>query len=96
MTHGVNPAVKEVERSDAAAVLDRARTEPERSELRRRDHTVLPRGQFGQQNVGCAELGLTMRLNSAHPVHIGASTRETGAPRALRHTLNAQFVTNRD
>ena len=36
-----------------------------------------------------------MRLNSAHPAHDRASPRQTGAPRAFRHTLNAQFVTKR-
>ena len=95
MAHGVDPAVKEVETPDLEAILDRARTEAKFDELRERHHAVLPRRQFGQFRVGCAELGLTMRLNIAHPVYVGASRRQTGAPRALRHTLNAQFVTKR-
>jgi hypothetical protein len=47
------------------SVFDRARTEAERHELCVR-HAVLDRRQFGQFRVGCAELGLTMRLNAAH------------------------------
>jgi hypothetical protein len=49
--------------SDAAAVLDRARTETERDELRDGHHPMLPSRQLGQRNVGCGDLGLTMRLN---------------------------------
>jgi hypothetical protein len=86
MAHGVRPAVKEAEAPDAAAIVDRARTEAEGQELRVRDHAVLPGRPFGQFRVGCAELGLTMRLNIAHPVYVGASGRQTGAPRAFRHS----------
>ena len=56
MAHGVNPAVKEVETPDLEAILDRLPTETERAELAPRHHTMLPRGQFGQRNLGCAEL----------------------------------------
>jgi hypothetical protein len=42
VAHGVNPAVKEVETPDAAAILDRARTEAEVPELRDRHHAMLP------------------------------------------------------
>ena len=68
VAHSVNPAVKEVETTDAAAIRDRAGTKSELHELRTGDHAMLPSCQFGQQDVGCAELSLAMRLNSAHPV----------------------------
>ena len=84
-----------METPELAAILDRARAEAELRELRPRDDTMLPRGQFGQRNVGCAELGLTMSLNTAHPVYVGASGRPKGAPPPFRHTLNAPFVTKR-
>ena len=96
MPDRVDPAVKEVEAPGAAAVLDRARTQADLRELRPRDHTVLPGGQFGQFRVGCAALGLTMRLNTAHPVHDGASPPDERPAATLSAHLNAQFVTNRD
>ena len=85
VTHGVDPAVKEVQTSDANAVLDRARTEPELQQLRVRHHAMLPRRQFGQRDVGCGQLGLTMRLKRPHPAHNRASPPPNGAPRAFRH-----------
>jgi hypothetical protein len=56
VTHGVNPAVKEVETPDLEAILDRVPLEAERLQLAAGHHTVLPSGQFGQFRVGCAEL----------------------------------------
>jgi hypothetical protein len=53
VTHGVNPAVKEVETPDPAAIRDRVVIEPRPEELRERDHPVLPSSDFGDQNVGC-------------------------------------------
>jgi hypothetical protein len=44
--------VNEVETPDTAAMRDRARAEAELSELRPRDHAMLPRRQFGQRDVG--------------------------------------------
>jgi hypothetical protein len=87
--------VKEVQPPDLQAIPDRVPVEAERDELRPRDHTMLPSRHFGERNVGCAELSVIIPLNSAHPVYDRASGRKTGAPRAFRHTLNAQFVTNR-
>jgi hypothetical protein len=65
--------VKEVETPDLQAIRDGALIEAERQELQPRHHPVLPRRQFGQRNVGCAELTPIIRLNSAHPVYVGAS-----------------------
>jgi hypothetical protein len=56
---------------------------------------VLPRRRSGDQNVGCAEFVGIIATNTAHPVYVGASGRSKGAPRPLRYTLNAQFVTKR-
>ena len=68
------------------------RIEAKGEELREGDHAMLPRGQFGQRDVGCAELIPIIRLNSAHPAHNRASGRRNGAPRpfvtpqcAVRH-----------
>ena len=72
MTHGVHPPVKEMKTPDAAAVLDRARAEPERHELGSGHDAVLPRGQFGQP-ARCGHLGLTIRLTD--------HTRRTIAPK---------------
>jgi hypothetical protein len=95
VAQGVHPAVKEVETPDAAAVRDGVMVQTGREQLRERDDPMLPTGHSGERNVGCAEFMGIIAMNSAHPVHIGASGRQTGAPRAFRHTLNAQFVTNR-
>ena len=48
----------------------------------------------GDQNVGCAEFVGIIATNTAHPANNGPRTRRTREPRALRHTLKAQFVTN--
>ena len=53
MAHGVDPAVKEVEAPDAAAIRDRVVVEPRGEQLDDRDHPVLPSGDSGDQNVGC-------------------------------------------
>ena len=95
MAHGVDPAVKEMETPELAAILDHPRAEAEPHELGPRHDAMLQRCQFGQRNVGCADLGLTLSLNAAHPVYVGASGRPKGAPPPFRHTLNAQFVTKR-
>jgi hypothetical protein len=44
--------MKEVEPPDLAAVLDRARPDAQRRELRA-GHHVLPNRQSGDRNVGC-------------------------------------------
>jgi hypothetical protein len=55
---------------------------------------MLRSGQFGDQKVGCAAFVGIIAMNFVHPVYVGASGRLSGAPRAPRHTLSAQFVTN--
>ena len=95
MAHGVDPAVKEVETPDLQAIRDRARIETERQDLRPSDDTMLPRRQFSQRNVGCAMLTPIIRLNTAHPVYVGAPSGPNGTPPPFRHTLNAPFVTKR-
>jgi hypothetical protein len=45
--------MKEVETPDAAAIGDRVMVEPGREELEGRDHSMLPGGHPGDQNVGC-------------------------------------------
>jgi hypothetical protein len=56
VTHGVNPAVKEVETPDLEAIRDRVPVEAQRPQLGPNHHAMLPSGNFGQRNVGCAEL----------------------------------------
>ena len=86
--------MKKVEPSSLEAIRNRARAKADVRELRARHYPMLPSRQIGERNVGCGDLTLTIRLNPPHPAQIGASGRQTGAPRPLRHTLNAQFVTN--
>ena len=86
MTDGVDPAVKEVETPDAAAIGDSVAVEAGAEQLHDRDHPVLPSGQLGQPNVGCAEFVGTIATNPAHPVYIGAARRAKGTPPPFRHT----------
>ena len=53
MAHGVDPAVKEMETPDAAAIGDGVVVKPRGEQLDDRDHPVLPGGDSGDQNVGC-------------------------------------------
>ena len=57
MTHGVNPAVKEVETSDAQAVLDGVAVETDGEQLRLSHDPVLRSRQSGDQDVGCGQFG---------------------------------------
>ena len=63
MTHGVNPAVKEVQTPDLQAVGDRGRIKSHRQELPTRDDTLLPSRQPGEQNVGSGQLTPIIALN---------------------------------
>jgi hypothetical protein len=45
-----------VETPDVQAIRDRLPIEAERDELASRHDAMLPSRQFGEQNVGCAEL----------------------------------------
>jgi hypothetical protein len=94
VAHGVDPAVKEVETPDLEAILDRARAEAESRELRARHDPMLPSRQFGQRNVGCGDLTLTMRVNTPHPTYVGAPDPDERGAATLSSLLNAQFVTN--
>jgi hypothetical protein len=53
VTHGVDPAVKEVKTPDAAAVLDRVTVKAGGDQLRLADHTMLPSRQSGDRDLGC-------------------------------------------
>jgi hypothetical protein len=94
VAHGVNPAVKEVETSDAAAIRDSVAVQFGGEQLRDRDHPMLRGCQSGDQNVGCAEFVGTIAMNSTHPAHNRASPRRKGAATLSSH-LNAHFVTYR-
>jgi hypothetical protein len=57
VAHGVNPAVKEVETSDAAAIRDSLAVQFGGEQLRDRDHPMLRSRQPGEPNVGCGHFG---------------------------------------
>ena len=63
MAHGVNPAVKEVETPDAAAICDSVAVESGGEQLEERDHSVLPSGDLGDQNVGCGRFVGIIAMN---------------------------------
>jgi hypothetical protein len=95
VAHGVNPAVKEVETFDLAVVRSRARPEAQCRGLRPRHDAMLPRRQFGQRDVGCGELMLTMRLNPPHPAHNRTTAPAERPAATLSSHLNAQFAAKR-
>jgi hypothetical protein len=57
VTHGVNPAMKEVETPDTEAVLDGVAVETDGEQLRLSYDPVLWSRQPGDQNVGCGQFG---------------------------------------
>ena len=61
LTERVHPAMKGVEAAEAEAVLDRVGPEPERHQLRARDHAVL-----GLRELDKPPLPLTRRTFGAH------------------------------
>jgi hypothetical protein len=83
---GVDPAVKQVQTTDLAAIRNRVAVKTRREQLPDRDHAMLTSGHFGDQNLGCAEFVGTVAMNFVHPVYVGASTRTKGAPPPFRHT----------
>ena len=62
MTHGVNPAMKEVETPDAAAIRDSVAVEARGEQLQNRHHAVLPSCQPGDRNVGCGQFMGTIAM----------------------------------
>jgi hypothetical protein len=86
MAYGVNPAVKEVEAPDVAAIRNGGAVQTCGEQLRLSDHSMLPSRQSGDQNVGCAEFVGIIATNTAHPAHNRASRPPKRAPRAFRHT----------
>jgi hypothetical protein len=86
MTHGVHPAVKEVETPDAAAIRDSVTVQADGEQLRDRHHSMLPSRHVGQRNVGCAEFVGTIAMNTAHPVYVRAPEPTKGAPPPFRHS----------
>jgi hypothetical protein len=86
MADGVNPAVKVVQTPDAPPIGNRVVVEAGREELEGRDHTMLSRGHTRDQNVGCGVFMGIIAINRPHPTYVGASGRQTGAPRPLRHS----------
>jgi hypothetical protein len=63
MAHGVDPAVKEVEAPDAAAIRDSVAVEPGGEQLPKRDHPVLPSRRSGDQRVGCGRFVGIIAIN---------------------------------
>ena len=53
MAHGVDPAVKEMQTPDTAAVLDGVAVQAGGEQLRLTDHPMLPSRQAGDPNIGC-------------------------------------------
>ena len=54
MAHGINPAVKEVETPDLAAIGDSVAVKSSGEQLRDRDHSMLRSGHSGDRDLGCA------------------------------------------
>lgn len=52
MTHGVNPAMKEMETPDSEAILDRVRIQANRNQLGASDHSMLPSRQPSKKDIG--------------------------------------------
>jgi hypothetical protein len=88
VAHGVNPAVKEVETPNPAAILDRARTEAERYELRRGHHSMLPRGESGPRGVRW-RLRTAERGATGIPSHLNAQFVTNNGPVAPNPSYGA-------
>ena len=69
MAHGVNPAVKEVEPPDPAAIRDRARRSRAASNCAGMTTPCCRAADRASQNVGCGDFAELLRPTAAHPTH---------------------------